>query len=148
MKKLIALTTFLGTLQAIAVCQNSNTIYMEESDDDGVSLNLDYTCTSQNNDEICVYSKGKFASIAGTLGGNYISTSELYRRSYEKTKDKIYISSMTSFWDSIFDHRDVKFILNLESVEGHIKMTGDGVDPYSTQTKSTLQVSLKCSLAK
>ncbi|MBC76079.1 MAG: hypothetical protein CME64_08690 [Halobacteriovoraceae bacterium] len=143
MKTITGIILLLTSLQSFAVCQSTDVVYESEGDDEGVTLEHVYTCDADG-EELCIYSNSDMASVTGSLGGNHISTSELYRRKYQVKESKVRIVSMTSIWGSFFDHQDVIVNLDLQTMSGDISVTGDGVDPYSDKVKSTLSASITC----
>ena len=142
--KLLSFTLlFLTSIQAFAICHDTHTVFTKEGNDDGIVLDLIYTCDADG-EEICLYSNSDIGAVTGSLRGNYISTTEFYRRKYKVTGNKLRILAMTSIWESFFNHQQVEVNIDVETLAGDISITGDGVDPHSKKVKSTLNAELVC----
>lgn len=142
--KLLSFTLlFLTSIQAFAICHDTHTVFTKEGNDDGIVLDLIHTCDADG-EEICLYSNSDIGAVTGSLRGNYISTTEFYRRKYKVTGNKLRILAMTSIWESFFNHQQVEVNLDLETVSGEISVIGDGLDPNSGKVKSTLKSVINC----
>lgn len=147
MKIIATSLLFLISLQAHSVCQKVDTVFTSSGDEKGVSLDLSYECEASG-EEICIYTNSEISSVTGTLAKQNISTSEYYRRKYEVDDTTTKILAMTGLWQSIFDHQDVKLVLNNQTLLGTVSVTKDGADPTSSQKKSTVIADIKCQRAE
>lgn len=128
MKRLIPFF-FLISLNALAICDLTDKVYLAESDDEGTTLDLAYSCTGPERTDVCVYKKDKLVSIAGSAGYIALNSAEVYKRKITEKDDVIDITVKSGFFDSFFDYQYMNIKLDKNTMTGVLKYGGRGLSP-------------------